>query len=378
MSKIPNFKFLIENLYPYDVRLVGGAVRDILMGKTPSDYDFSTNASPQQVIDKIRHAGGKVAPTGIQHGTVTVTYEGISCEITTLRIDKRTDGRWAEIEFTNDWKSDAARRDFTINSMSMDIHGKIYDYFDGQKDLEDGVVRFVGDAGERIREDYLRIMRYFRFVGRIENNHVYDYDTLKTIANNIHGIDIISGERIANELGKIIVNYNRNNVLSMMNDVGLLKQIRIPYWITHISNYARLSKDKAKYELILASLFRNTNEFDSFYERVKITGAQKKLGEYLIRNSGTDLTLHGLIRKIYNGHKSDYLLDLAIFLDDKAAISMIEGGFYPKFLLTEQDVSKLNIPRKKIKTTYNDLLEKWIDSSFRVSKEQLLSTVGVE
>lgn len=193
--------------YNYELRIAGGAVRDMLMDKQPKDLDFATTATPTQMksmfdAEQIR----MINMNGEKHGTITPrinNQENFEC--TTLRIDVLTDGRHAEVEFTKDWLLDANRRDLTINAMFLGFDGSVYDYFFGYEDLKDRRVRFVGDADTRIKEDFLRILRYFRFFGRIaKSSDQHDPETLKVIATNAHGLQQVSGERIWVELRKIL------------------------------------------------------------------------------------------------------------------------------------------------------------------------------
>lgn len=147
----------------FEIRVVGGAVRDVALGKSPKDIDLATDATPQEMQKMFDRAMIKHIPTGIEHGTLTAVLNNEPYEITTLRADTETDGRHAEVKFVKSWEEDAKRRDLTYNAMSMDIEGNLYDYFGGMDDLQDKVSKFVGDAEQRIKEDYLRILRYFRF-----------------------------------------------------------------------------------------------------------------------------------------------------------------------------------------------------------------------
>ena len=141
---------------------VGGCVRDSLLGRTVGDIDIATSLEPETVSDRLRHAGIKVVPTGLSHGTLTAVVEGRHFEITTLRVDVDTDGRRATVAFTDDWVADAERRDFTVNALFADGSGAIYDPVGGLADLKAGRIRFVGNAEQRIREDVLRLLRFFR------------------------------------------------------------------------------------------------------------------------------------------------------------------------------------------------------------------------
>ena len=155
----PNLK-KINNIFSknkFEVRIIGGAVRDIALGKQPKDIDLATDATPDEMIAMFDKAGIRHIPTGIEHGTVTAVIDKEPYEITTLRADVETDGRRAKVKFVRNWKADAQRRDLTYNAMSLDFNGKIYDYFDGMNDLQNKVSKFVGDPSERIKEDYLRI-----------------------------------------------------------------------------------------------------------------------------------------------------------------------------------------------------------------------------
>lgn len=182
----------------FKARLAGGCVRDRLLGKTPKDFDVATDATPEEVTRVFRKLKCKVLPTGVEHGTLTIMSANRQVEVTTLRRDVETDGRHARIQFSTSFKEDAARRDFTINAMYEDQHGKIFDYFDGKDDLREGRLRFVGDPVERIREDRLRILRFFRFWARLD--FVPDEQALSAIESEREGLSWVSRERINSEL----------------------------------------------------------------------------------------------------------------------------------------------------------------------------------
>ncbi len=168
-------------------RLVGGAVRDALAGLPVADLDLATPDPPASVIDTLSRAGIRVVPTGIAHGTVTAIADGRPIEITTLRRDVATDGRHATVAFTDDWHEDAARRDFTINAMSMTPAGEVEDWFGGREDLAAGRVRFVGEASRRLAEDYLRALRFFRFHARYGSG-APDEEAVTAIAAAVPGL----------------------------------------------------------------------------------------------------------------------------------------------------------------------------------------------
>lgn len=203
----------------FQARMAGGCVRDRLMGAAPLDFDVATSAKPQEVIRHFEALGMRTAPTGIDHGTVSLLMPAGPIEITTLRIDVATDGRRATVEYGDSFEQDAARRDFTINAMSEDARGVVYDYFSGQKDLKDKVLRFVGEAPARIAEDYLRIMRFFRFLGRFGFEPAPG--TLGAVKAGMGGLGRISQERITSELVKTLASPHATNAVKLMKDTGV-------------------------------------------------------------------------------------------------------------------------------------------------------------
>jgi poly(A) polymerase len=242
----------------HEGRLVGGCVRDALLGRASVDIDIAINVPPNEAARVFADAGFKVIPTGISHGTITIVADDErSCalsdstttdatsrasydaatpasyfaatespagartrsafEITSLRQDVLTDGRHATVQYTDDWAQDAARRDFTINALYMDMHGNIYDYFTGQHDLSRGLVRFVGDAALRIQEDYLRILRYYRFLLRF--GHEIDETSMRAVQAHVSGVKFLSKERVQSELLRILSEPAPMQVLRLMHDV---------------------------------------------------------------------------------------------------------------------------------------------------------------
>ena len=202
----PGVKRLLKALDAKDghARFVGGAVRDLLLDEEHSDLDLATTHSPQDVVRRLEETGIKAVPTGIEHGTITAVSSNTVIEVTTLRADVSTDGRRATVAFTNDWKEDAARRDFTINALYADpFTGELFDYYGGIDDLKSRTVRFIGDPLQRIAEDHLRILRYFRFHARYGHGEP-DPTAIAACCARANDLMALSRERIADELLKLL------------------------------------------------------------------------------------------------------------------------------------------------------------------------------
>ena len=205
-------------------RFVGGCVRDALAGRPVKDIDIATPLPPEEVTRRLKAASLKVVPTGLAHGTVTAVAEHKPFEITTLRVDVETYGRHAKVAFTDDWVADAARRDFTINALSCAPDGTLYDPFGGVADLRAGHIRFVGDARARIREDYLRLLRYFRFHAHYGRG-APDAETLSIIAQEAEGLHRLSGERVRDEILKLLGAPDPVPVVEIMIARNVLQQV---------------------------------------------------------------------------------------------------------------------------------------------------------
>ncbi len=211
-------------------RVVGGAVRNALIGLSVEEIDVATTAKPAEVVRRVSAAGFKPVPTGIEHGTVTVVIGNHPFEVTTLRQDVETYGRHAKVAFGRDWQADAERRDFTINALSVTRDGAVYDYVGGLEDLAARRVRFIGDANKRIAEDYLRILRFFRFHAAYGVGHP-DAAGLAACIGGRDGLDQLSRERVRMELMKLLVAAHAAPTLTAMTDAGLLPRFigGVPY-----------------------------------------------------------------------------------------------------------------------------------------------------
>jgi poly(A) polymerase len=226
-----------------EARVVGGAVRNALLGLDADEIDVATTAVPDEVVRRVGEAGFKAVPTGITHGTVTVVTDKIPYEVTTLRQDVETYGRHAKVAFGRDWKADAERRDFTINAFSVSPDGAVYDYVGGLDDLEARRVRFIGDPKQRIAEDYLRILRFFRFHGAYGTGGHPDRAGLEACIAGRDGLDQLSRERVRMELMKLMMAKHATPTLIAMSDAGLT--LRALGGVSYLAAFENMAKVEA-------------------------------------------------------------------------------------------------------------------------------------
>ena len=233
----PNLQTILEGLnQTHETRVVGGAVRNALLDLPIADIDLATTATPEEVTAVAAARGWRALPTGIAHGTVTLMLDTRQFEVTTLREDVTTDGRHAEVLFGTDFEADAQRRDFTINALSVSLDGTLHDYTGGEADIAARHVRFISDASQRIQEDYLRILRFFRFSSAYGAGTL-DEPALKAIIENRFGLNQLSKERISTELMKTLITRRAGHVFKVMSDTGILQLL-----LSGIGNPARLAR----------------------------------------------------------------------------------------------------------------------------------------
>ncbi|MET3827374.1 poly(A) polymerase [Sphingomonas sp. PvP055] len=265
-----------------DTRVVGGAVRDTLLGCPVSDIDLATRQAPEDVLAALQRARVKAVPTGLAHGTITAVLSDGPVEVTTLRRDLATDGRHAVVAFTDDWREDAARRDFTINALYADpASGEIFDYFGGIDDLAAGRVRFIGDPLQRIAEDHLRILRFFRFHARFGS--LPDAAALAACTARANDLMALSRERIAAELLKLLVAQGAVATLELMIAHDILLPVLPEISIEGVAKLAEVAGYEAAADLkpdplrrLAALLPRDTALGEAIANRLKLSNAQRK------------------------------------------------------------------------------------------------------
>ena len=355
----------VFNKAGHEIRLVGGVVRDLALKKFPKDVDLATDANPNDVVELIDKNNIKNKPTGIEHGTITAIINKTPYEITTLRADKETDGRRAKVQFVKDWKQDAERRDLTYNAMSLDFKGKLYDYFGGMDDLQDKVSAFVGDPDERIKEDFLRILRYFRFQSKLEDPK-WDQNTIKALANNADDLKRISVERIWSELKKMLVSRNVEESLRYMGQTGVAKAIDLP--VENASMIKRLAKTDDPI-VPLAVLVDDITLADTW----KMSKEETQLLRFLVQNKKTSLTKESAIDFIHDGYSKKMVLDLINLQGKKALDDVVRNYEAPQFPVQGRDlIAKGMKPGVDVGRQLAQLRDKWKASGYKLSKDQLL------
>ncbi|XP_034962495.1 CCA tRNA nucleotidyltransferase 1, mitochondrial [Zootoca vivipara] len=375
----------------YELRIAGGAVRDLLNGMKPQDVDFATTATPTEMKEMFQAAGVRMINNrGEKHGTITARLHEENFEITTLRLDLVTDGRHAEVEFTTDWEKDAERRDLTINSMFLGLDGTLYDYFNGYDDLKNNKVRFVGHANQRIQEDYLRILRYFRFYGRIsEKAGHHEPETLEAIKENAKGLAGISGERIWVELKKILVGNHVNHLIRLMYELEVAGYIGLPVngslqeFDTVCKNVQNLFP---KPMTVLTSLLKVPDDVSKLDMRLKISKDEKNLALFLLKHrrdlvkaADTTEPLKPFQEFIIDSREVDSasrICELLKYQGEGPLLKEMQQWSVPTFPVSGHDIRKMGISSgKEIGILLQQLRDTWKKSGYQMGKEELLSDV---
>jgi poly(A) polymerase len=314
---------LVDVLGRDNLRWVGGAVRDTLLGNAVKDIDAATRLKPDEVIARLTDAQIRTVPTGIDHGTVTALLPEGPVEITTLRKDVSTDGRRATVAFSDDWREDAARRDFTINALYADpVSGQLFDYFDGLRDLEERRVRFIGDPRERIREDHLRILRYYRFQARF--GYTLDEEAERACAELAPMLKGLSRERVGWELQHLLAVADPTATVQRMYQQGVLGVILSEAGDHEIVAFEKLVEAERAAALppspirrLAALLPPDRKAAEHVAARLRLSGAQKKrLGNAAGRGGQPD-NPHALAYRLGREGAIDRLL---LFGESPAAI----------------------------------------------------------
>jgi poly(A) polymerase len=349
------------------IRLVGGVVRDGLAGLDVKDVDLATRHKPEQVIKLLASAGIKTVPTGIAHGTVSAVLDWGTVEITTLRQDVTTDGRRATIAFSDDWQEDAARRDFTINALYADmITGEVHDYFDGVADLEAGIVRFIGEPLQRIAEDHLRIMRFFRFHARFGRS-TPDQAALLACAARANDLMALSRERIADELLKLLALPNPVGAVELMLDHAILAPVLPEIERGSAQDLARLCKREGASAVqpdplrrFSALLPTNLPIVIDIGARLKLSNKARQRLEAVAERSDTDADQP---RALAYWEGLEVATDRLLL--GEGDVAPLRGWMPPKFPLTGKHLISQGVPPgPKVSALLKDVERKWVAEGF--------------
>ncbi len=384
---ISNYNVLSE------IRYVGGCVRKIINNEKFDDIDLATNLKPEQVKECLKNNNIDFFETGIEHGTITAHIGEKNFEITSLRKDVSTDGRRAVVEFTNEWAEDALRRDFTINSIYADKEGNLFDPNDGVKDLKNGKIKFIGDPEKRVKEDYLRILRYVRFFLNYSKQE-HQLFVKKIIKQNISGIVKLSKERLIDELKKLVISNGFINI----GDDEFCKEIVLLIFpqVKNIDIFKKLNKNykseilKKDFIFLLSLLIIDeTDNSEFFLYKFNMSNESKKrinfLKEIYDKSNDKDIFSKNNLQKIFYFQGKSYLLDVIdfqLFRSNKKSNKLIELKKHfeklekPMFPIKAKIImEKYNLKEgKELGQKLKYLENLWLENSFNISEKEVENT----
>ncbi|RMZ95381.1 CCA tRNA nucleotidyltransferase mitochondrial [Brachionus plicatilis] len=401
----------------FELRIAGGAVRDLVMNILPHDIDLATNALPNQMIQMFNQENIRIINlNGLKHGTVPVRInDKQNFEITTLRIDVKTYGRHAEVEFTNDWHKDAIRRDLTVNSLFLDFEGVILDYVNGMYDIKNKIVRFVGVPDKRVKEDYLRILRYFRFYSRVKDDcNDHHKESLEAIRNNADGLEIISGQRIGHELRLILSQKFSDSFMKIFYDFNLASHMGMKINFTkslpengNVNKYQKVYqnflKNKIQPIVLLAALMSSEDDVKTIIgkldQRIRLSNEERHLliaikrFENIFNEFDSDEKQFVLPKSVHDRPlRKTEAFELMKYLDRIEMIETIKKLKIPEFKINYKMINEQKIfdssnqemitvekysKTKKIRLSAMllDLKLRWINSNFAMSEDDILGVV---
>lgn len=368
VQKFPLEVKRLFKVFDGEIRLVGGSVRDLLIGKKVHDFDFATKFLPEEITEILEKNKIRAIPTGAKFGTITAVLNRKNFEITTLRKDNETDGRHCKPHFVDDYFLDASRRDFTVNALYADATGQVYDYFGGIADLKDKKVRFIGDASARISEDFLRILRFFRF--SCEYAAKLDSEALEACVSQKENLKKLSKERIRQEFLKLLSSSKKENLITILK---VLESTKIADEIfsqkLDIKALERLSENDLN--LRIAALFLHENfDLKIFSKEICATNLEKKYLTFMSQKHDlSDLQQllafeeKELVRDYYLLHQNPVL---------KKDLQLIENFSAPKFPLDGKDAMALGFKKEKVGEALNSAKKFWAKNDFKPNKSALI------
>ncbi|MDB3974838.1 CCA tRNA nucleotidyltransferase [Candidatus Pelagibacter sp.] len=373
-----------------EVRYVGGCIRKVINKEVVDDIDLATNLKPKEICEALKNKDINFYETGIEHGTVTAVIDEYKYEITSLRKDVKTDGRHAKVEFSLDWKEDALRRDFSINSIYSDARGNLFDPNNGKKDLEEGLIHFIGDAESRIKEDYLRILRYVRFFLNY-SNHKHKPEIIKIIKRNIGGISKLSSERLIDEFKKLTKSHGFVKLFQDNDSLEIIEiifpQLKNLAKFKKLNTHARDNLFKIDFIFLLSLMIvdgtDNTDYFlykfniskkdqkrlkliDFFYkEKTNLKNFTEKNFNKIFYFNGKQAVIDIINFKLFTSNKVEKkLIKLIEVYKDKVIPSMPIGA--------NTLMAKYNIPEGKILGNKLKMIEEaWVENGFAISEKNI-------
>ncbi|MFL2896777.1 MAG: CCA tRNA nucleotidyltransferase [Candidatus Pelagibacter sp.] len=395
ISKI--FKAINSYSAESEIRYVGGCLRKIINNEQVDDIDLATNLDPSEVSIILKKNKINFYESGIEHGTITAVIDDYKFEITSLREDILTDGRHAKVQFSKDWKLDASRRDFTINSIYSDFEGNLFDPFDGKKDLEKGEINFIGNAEKRIQEDYLRILRYLRFFINY-SKQPHNEKIIKSIKVNIIGISRISKERLLDELKKL---FSSDCLEKLHKDKFGLELLELIFpELKNIKSILKLFKSKKKLFkdldfifIISLMIIDGTDNLDYFLYKYNISNKDQKrikiIDDFFKEKKELKYLDETKLNKIFYYRGKQAVLDILNFKIvkskklDNELISLQE--LFKKKTLPSLPIgagllmSKYKIPEgKQLGIMLKLIEEEWVKNNFRISDKKIDSIVNTK
>ena len=373
-----------------EVRYVGGCIRKVIKKEIVDDIDLATNLTPSEVCNALKKKKINFYETGMEHGTITAIIDEYKYEITSLRKDVATDGRHAKVEFSLDWKEDAARRDFSINSIYSDKEGNLFDPFNGKKDLENGSISFIGEAENRIKEDYLRILRYIRFFLNYSNQS-HDQKIIKIIKKNIEGVAKLSSERLLDELKKLTIS---KGFIKIFKDKLCLELIEIIFpQLKNLKNFKKLNSyainnlSKVDFIFLLSLMIVDgTDNVDYFFYKFNISRKDQKRIKVIDLFYKENVSLKNFTEKSFNkifyfsGRQAVIdIISFKLFISSKVEKKLLKLiKIYKNKVIPNMPIganilmTKYNIPEGKILGKKLKIIEEvWVNNGFNVSEKQI-------
>ena len=373
-----------------EVRYVGGCIRKVINKEVVDDIDLATNLKPNEICEALKNKDINFYETGIEHGTVTAVIDEYKYEITSLRKDVKTDGRHAKVEFSLDWKEDAARRDFSINSIYSDASGNLFDPNNGKKDLEEGLIHFIGDAEIRIKEDYLRILRYVRFFLNY-SNHKHKPEIIKIIKRNIGGISKLSSERLIDEFKKLTKSHGFVKLFQDNDSLEIIEiifpQLKNLAKFKKLNTHARDNLFKIDFIFLLSLMIVDgTDNTDYFLYKFNISKKDQKRLKlinffYKEKTNLKNFTEKNFNKIFYfNGKQAVIdIINFKLFTSNKVEKKLIKliEVYKDKVIPTmpigaNTLMAKYNIPEGKILGNKLKMIEEaWVENGFTISEKNI-------